>query len=77
MLLRNARRVEHGWVVLDSSDLSPNDIRQIAGLAGGVHQQTVEDYLSGKRETQIHKRRAIERALHQLGWPHLVRARVA
>lgn len=57
----------------DVSDLSRGDVREIAGRAGGLREETVDDYLSGARETQSDKRRAIERVLRDLGWGHLVR----
>jgi hypothetical protein len=57
----------------DASDLSPSDVRVIAGLAGGVREETVVGYLDGSRETQDEKRRAIDRALRERGWAHLIR----
>jgi len=54
------------------SDLEPSDVRIIAGRAGGLDWRTVDKYLRGYN-TNRRKRRAIETALRDLGWAHLVR----
>lgn len=59
-------------VPFEESDLSPADIRKIAGYAGGLYPTTVEKYLRGMN-TNARKRKLIERALRELGWANLIR----
>jgi hypothetical protein len=52
--------------------LTPSDIRRIAGIAGGVQENTVMRYLAGAK-TRGAKRYAIEAALRALGLEGYVR----
>jgi hypothetical protein len=60
---------------LAASDLGPQEIRMIAGAAGGLRPETVEDYFAGQRKQHHETIVAIEGALRDLGWATIIRPR--